>query len=152
MRILIFAVGKIKDRMLKEKVDEYFGRLGKGIEVLVREVPDGKAGAAAAVKKQEAERILSLIPERDFVAALDERGKEMDSLEFAGFLTNLISRGRNLVMIIGGAYGLDESVRKRADLVMALSRLTFSHELARLILAEQIFRGFSIIKRTPYHH
>jgi len=151
MRITILAVGKLKDRMLQARMEEYFRRLGKGIEVAVLEVPDGK-GPAEAAPRQEAERILRLIPEREFVAALDERGKEMNSLEFAGFLSKLISQGRNLILILGGAYGLDRAVKYRADRVLALSRMTFAHELARLVLAEQIFRGLSIIKQTPYHH
>jgi len=152
MKIQIIAVGRLKDRMVREKIESYFKKLGKGLEIEFKEVPDGKARDSEEVKKQEAIKILGMVSAKDFVVALDERGKEANSREFARLLDKLIHQSWNLTFIIGGAYGLDQSVRERADLVMALSRLTFPHELARLLLAEQIFRAFSIIKGNPYHH
>ncbi len=151
MKIRIIAVGKIKDPMLQQKIADYLNKLGKGIEVSLLEVPDGK-GPAPELRKQESEKILDRLPERSLIVALDERGKELDSLQFAELIKKLINQGRDLALIIGGAYGLDEKVRTRADLTLALSQLTFSRELARLVLAEQIFRAWSIIKGNPYHH
>jgi 23S rRNA (pseudouridine1915-N3)-methyltransferase len=151
MKISIVAVGKIKDRIIRQKIEEYLSRPGKGFEVVMNEVPDGRGGAAE-MRKQEAERILNAMPPRAFLAALDERGEEMDSMGFAGLVRKRINAGLDLAFIIGGAYGLDEKVRQASDQVIALSRLTFSHELARLVLAEQIYRAFSIIKGAPYHH
>jgi len=152
MKIRIIAVGKIKDQMIRRKIEDYFRKLGKGIEVVSKEVPDGKARALEELKKQEAGEILANLPERSFIVALDERGKELNSWQFAELIKKLSHQSLDLALIIGGAYGLEDKVRSRADLVLALSQLTFSHELARLILAEQIFRAFSLIKGTPYHH
>lgn len=152
MKIQIIAVGKIKEKIFQEKIEDYFKKLGKGVEILIKEIPAGKAKESEQVKKQEAMKILELVSPKDFVVALDERGKEASSEQFARLLEKLIHQSWNLTLVIGGAYGLDQAVRERADLIMALSRLTFSHELARLVLAEQIFRAFSIIKGNPYHH
>jgi 23S rRNA (pseudouridine1915-N3)-methyltransferase len=151
MKIHILAVGKIKDKMIGRKIEDYLGKPGKGLEVVVREVADGK-GSAPEMKKQEAERILSALPARAYLAVLDERGEELDSLGFAELVKKRINAGIDLAFVIGGAYGLDEKVRLAGDKVVALSRLTFSHELARLVLAEQIYRSLSIIKGAPYHH
>ena len=151
MKIHIVAVGKIKDKIVRQKIEDYLEKPGKGFEVVVKEVPDGR-GNAAEMKKQEAERILNAIPQRAFLAALDERGEELDSMGFAELVKKRINAGMDLAFIIGGAYGLDEKVRLASDKVIALSKLTFSHELARLVLAEQIYRAFSIIKGAPYHH
>ena len=151
MKIHIVAVGKIKDKIVRQKIEEYLERPGKGFEVVLKEVLDGR-GDAAEMKKQEAQRILSALPKRAFLAALDERGEELDSRGFAELVRKRINMGLDLAFIIGGAYGLDEKVGLASDKVIALSRLTFSHELARLVLAEQIYRAFSIIKGAPYHH
>jgi 23S rRNA (pseudouridine1915-N3)-methyltransferase len=151
MKIYIIAVGKIKDKMLRQKIAGYLERPVKGFEIIWKQLPDGE-GTAEGMKRQEAEDILRALPARAFVVALDERGENLSSLEFAELVRNVINSGRELALIIGGAYGLDEQVRTRADKLLALSRLTFSHELARLVLAEQIFRMLSIIKGSPYHH
>jgi len=151
MKIFIIAVGKIKDKMVRQKIADYLEKPVKGFKIIWKQVPDGE-GTVEGMKRQEAENILKALPARAFAAALDEHGENLSSQEFADLVKNLINSGRDLALIIGGAYGLDEQVRARADRVLALSRLTFSHELARLILAEQIFRVLSIIRRTPYHH
>lgn len=96
---------------------------------------------------------MNKISDGDYVVALDNRGKEMSTEELADFTNiQMVSGNKNLVFIIGGSYGLDESVLKRADLVWSLSRLTFPHQIVRLILVESIYRAISVIKNEPYHH
>jgi len=151
MKIYLIAVGKIKDGIIRQKVSEYLERPVKGFEVIAKNVLDGE-GAPPRMRAQEAENILNAVPARAMVVALDERGEEASSLEFAEMIKKTVNSGRNLAFVIGGAYGLDETVRGHAEKVLALSRLTFSHELARLVLAEQIYRALSIIKGAPYHH
>jgi 23S rRNA (pseudouridine1915-N3)-methyltransferase len=151
MKIHLIAVGKIKDRIIRSKIEEYFEKRARGYEVVVRELPDGKGGPAAMMK-EEADRILAALPARADIAVLDERGENLDTMQFAELIRKTANRGLDLAFVIGGAYGLDERVRQRADKVLALSKLTFTHELARLVLAEQIYRALSIIKGTPYHH
>jgi 23S rRNA (pseudouridine1915-N3)-methyltransferase len=151
MKVHVIAVGKIKDKMIRQKIDDYLGRAGRGIELVMTEVADGR-GAAREMKRQEAESIIKALPARAFRAALDEHGKEFDSLGFADLIGKRMNAGLDLCFIIGGAYGLDEKVIRASDAAVALSRLTFSHELARLVLAEQIYRAFSIIRGAPYHH
>jgi 23S rRNA (pseudouridine1915-N3)-methyltransferase len=151
MKIYIVAVGKIKDKMIRQKISDYLDRPVKGFEVIWKQVQDGE-GTVDGMKKQEAENIARALPTRAMVVALDERGEEFDSMGFAEMIKHTINSGRDLAFIIGGAYGLDEQVRSGADKIVALSRLTFSHELARLVLAEQIYRALSIIRGAPYHH
>ncbi|WP_457569436.1 23S rRNA (pseudouridine(1915)-N(3))-methyltransferase RlmH [Desulfurobacterium sp.] len=136
--IKIIAVGKIASH-LKEAQDHYFNRLQKqsGIEIL-------------EVKKQrtkEEEGKLLLSKTKGFVIALDERGKELNSKEFA----KLLQKHRYISFLIGGADGLSEDVKKEADMLLSLSKLTLQHDIARIVLLEQIYRGFQIIKGTPYH-
>lgn len=151
MKIFIVAVGKIKDKIISQKIEHYLQKVPRGFEIVAKEVPDGK-GPVPELKKQEGEKILAALPERAYAIALDERGQEVTSIGLAELIKSIINRGTSLAFIIGGAYGLEEEVRTRADKVMALSKLTFSHELARLVLAEQIYRALGIIKGTPYHH
>jgi len=151
MKIFIVAVGKIKDKIIRQKIDHYLEKSPRGFELVVKEVPDGK-GPVPELKKQEGEKILHALPARAYTIALDERGEELTSVGLAELIKSVINRGISLAFVIGGAYGLDEKVRIKSDKVLALSRLTFSHELARLVLAEQIYRALGIIKGTPYHH
>jgi 23S rRNA (pseudouridine1915-N3)-methyltransferase len=147
MKITVLAVGKIKDRMVAEKMAEYARRLGKGIKIDFEEVDDNPGS-----KAKEAENIIRRIPEkRARIIALDEKGRAVDSPGFASIISRAVDAGKDLVFILGGPYGLDGKVKQAADEVLALSRLTFPHELARLILVEQIYRAFSIIREEPYH-
>lgn len=102
--------------------------------------------------EEEGEMILRSIPGDEFVVALDERGKEMSSIDFAGFLGGKLDTGQALTFVIGGAFGLSEAVKKRADLKLSFSKMTFTHQMIRIFLLEQIWRGFCIIKGKEYHH
>jgi len=156
LKIYIIAVGKIKDKIIDAKINQYLKELrhisGKGIEIRLKQVPDGKSSAVELKKKEEAEKILEALPSRSYLLVMDERGEELTSMEFARMIERITEQGKELILVLGGAYGLDDKVKEKADKVIALSKLTFPHELARLILAEQLYRAFAIIKRTHYHH
>ena len=105
------------------------------------------------LRKKEAETVLEWLDDGDYLVALDERGKQLSSEGLADFLQSMTNgRTKQIVFLIGGAFGLDESVLKRANLVWSLSKLTFPHQLVRLILAEQVYRACTILKNEKYHH
>ena len=146
MKITLIAAGKIKDRMIANKTAEYLKRLGKGVKLEFKEVED----IPDSIEK-ESEKLLAGVPSRARVIALDERGRLLDSRGFAKIISDAISAGADLAFILGGPAGLHQSVRNSADDVVAFSRLTLPHELARLILVEQIYRAFTILRNEPYH-
>lgn len=143
MRITILAVGKIKERGLRELIDEYLARIRRHVPVDEVELRDGK-GVEASLR--------AAIPSGAHVVALEVDGDAMTSEELARWITK---RGREqkgaLVFLIGGADGLPSAVSREADLKLSLSKLTFAHRIARVVLAEQIYRAVSIWKGSPYH-
>jgi 23S rRNA (pseudouridine1915-N3)-methyltransferase len=156
MKIEFWSIGKVHDQMLKSAIDMYTARIEKYSQVSWQILPVPKnAGMLSEIdlKRLEGRMILEWLDKDTILVALDEYGKEMDSEGVAAFL---IKRGnmstRKLVFLIGGAFGLDDTVLKRADLKWSLSKLTFPHQLVRLILAEQVYRAFTIIKNEKYHH
>jgi 23S rRNA (pseudouridine1915-N3)-methyltransferase len=145
MKIIFLTVGK-KGGVTDEATSEYVKRLQKYTQA-------ERAILPCSEKKKENEAILKYISDEDFVVALHEKGKELLTTELADFLEKkMISGEKRVIFVVGGAYGLDESVIKRADVVWSLSRLTFPHEIARLILAEAVYRAFTVIKGEKYHH
>ena len=145
MKIIFLTVGK-KGGITDEGVSEYFKRLQKYTiaERVILQSSD---------KKKENESILKYISDEDFVVALDEKGKEFSTIELASFLEKkMISGEKKIVFVVGGAYGLDESVIKRADMIWSFSKLTFPHEIAWLILSETVYRAFTVLKGESYHH
>ena len=158
MQITILCVGKIKETFLKEGIDFYVRRLQpyctlKLVEVADEPGPDHlKEEELLLVKEKEGKRLLERIKPDQYVIALDLKGKSLSSEELAAKLEELALYGRsNLVFIIGGSYGLAQEVLKRADFSLSFSKLTFPHQLMRLILLEQIYRSFKIMKGEPYH-
>ncbi len=158
MKITLVTVGKLKERYLEDAVAEYSKRLGRYCSLKIEETADEKApeGAGKAeetrIKDKEGQRILSLIHKDDYVVALAIEGKMMDSLEFASAIEKLGIEGTSsIVFVIGGSLGLSEEVMKRADLSLSFSKMTFPHQLMRVILLEQIYRSFKIINHEPYH-
>lgn len=156
MKIEFWSVGKAHDQMLKSAIDMYTARIEKYSQVSWQILPVPKnAGMLSEMdlKRLEGKMILEWLDKDSTLVALDEYGKEMDSV---GLATFLIKRGnmstRKLVFLIGGAFGLDDAVLNRADLKWSLSKLTFPHQLVRLILSEQVYRAFTIIKNEKYHH
>ncbi len=143
MLFKIIAVGKLKDRALEAHVGTFLQRLTPYAKIEIQEVRDG-------TPESEGEKIISLLEnEKGYVIVLSEEGKEMTSPEFAALISQI---DRKVVLVIGGPYGLAEQVKKRADLLMALSRMTFTHEMARFILAEQLYRAVMISKGKKYHN
>ena len=156
MKIEFWSIGKAHDQMLKSAIDMYTTRVEKYAQVNWQILPVPKnAGMLSEMdlKRLEGKMILEWLDKETFLVALDENGKEMDTESLATFL---IKRGnmatRKLVFLIGGAFGLDEAVLRRSDLKWSLSKLTFPHQLVRLILAEQIYRAYTVIRNEKYHH
>ena len=156
MKISLITVGKTDVKWVREGLDLYVSRLSHYVPFTLDEIPELKNAASLSrsqVKEKEGELVLRRIKDADEVILLDERGREMRSVELAAFLEEKISRGgRDLVFVIGGAYGFSDRVYSRADAKLSLSRMTFSHQMVRTIFAEQLYRAFTIIKGEPYHH
>lgn len=158
MKITIIAVGKIKEKYFRDALAEYGKRLGRYCKLEIMEVEDEKTpdGASEAeedrIREKEAERILKYVREDAFVLTLEIAGKMYDSVAFAEKLEQLGIQGRShLQFIIGGSLGLHEKVSRRADMALSFSRMTFPHQLMRVILLEQIYRSCRIICGEPYH-
>ena len=158
MKITILCVGKIRETFYKDAVAEYAKRLSKYctfevIEVADEKTPDKTSDALNdQIKEKEGKRLLEKIKEDAFVCTLEIGGKSMGSVEFADFIDDLSIHGKsNLVFVIGGSLGLHSSVCKRSDAALSFSKMTFPHQLMRVILSEQIYRAFRIIHGEPYH-
>ncbi|MBO8477644.1 MAG: 23S rRNA (pseudouridine(1915)-N(3))-methyltransferase RlmH [Bacteroidetes bacterium] len=156
MNITLLTVGKTDRNWIRDGLEIYCSRLKHYIPFSLVEIPDLKNAAALSreqIKEKEGVLILKNLKDSDNVILLDERGKEYSSMEWAGLLEKKISQGgRDLVFVIGGAYGFSETVYRRADGKISLSRMTFSHQMVRTIFAEQLYRAFTIMKGEPYHH
>ena len=156
MKIALLTVGKTDRDWVKQGLDIYVSRLKHYIPFSINEIPKLKNVSAMSrdqIKAKEGELILKSIKPTDDVILLDEHGKEYSSTEFASLLQNKINyEGKDIVFVIGGAYGFSEHVYKRANSKISLSRMTFSHQMVRAIFAEQIYRAFTIMKGEPYHH
>lgn len=158
MKITVLAVGKIKERFYTDAVSEYAKRLSRYCRLEIVEVADEKTpdGAGEAmerkIKEKEGERLLSHIKDNMYVIALAIEGKARSSEELSGRLDNLGLQGNSdIAFVIGGSLGLSEAVLKRADEALSFSRMTFPHQLMRVILLEQIYRSFKIQHGEPYH-
>ncbi|MBR6698258.1 MAG: 23S rRNA (pseudouridine(1915)-N(3))-methyltransferase RlmH [Lachnospiraceae bacterium] len=158
MKITLITVGKIKEKYWNMAIDEYTKRLSRYCKLNIIEVADEKTvedpseAQANAIKDKEGERILSNIPEGAYVIALAIEGKMLDSVELSKKIDDLALMGNsNIVLIIGGSLGLSENVMKRADYKLSFSKMTFPHQMMRVILLEQIYRAFRISNGEPYH-
>jgi 23S rRNA (pseudouridine1915-N3)-methyltransferase len=152
MKILFISVGKSHDPLLKSSIDDFSSRISR-YATLEWRLLDSSRKEKDAGKKEEAEAILSAIKDGDVVISLDEHGKEMTSVDLSLFFELHMTDGtKRLVFIIGGSYGLHESVLTASNKLLSLSKMTFPHQIVRLILAEQVYRGFSISKGEKYHH
>lgn len=156
MEIIIAAIGRTTTPYIKEGLGEYLRRLGHYASVKLLELADtrrGKSVPEAEQKLREGKLILSQLTPADYVVLLDERGRENTSEELARWLDKRMGSGRKrLVLVIGGPYGFSPEVYDRADELLSLSRMTFTHEMVRLFAVEQIYRGFTILRGEPYHH
>lgn len=156
MKITLLTVGKTDKDWVRQGLDIYVSRLKHYIPFSIVEIPELKNASAMSkeqIKTKEGELILKNIRPTDDVILLDERGKEFSSVELAKIIQDKISYvGKDIVYVIGGAYGFSDAVYQRADSKLSLSRMTFSHQMVRAIFAEQIYRAFTIMRGEPYHH
>jgi len=156
MRITFFLIGKTDKEYLTQGMQRYQKRISHYIQFQTKVLPDVKRNVKRTEnehKKVEGSILLKSILPSDVLILFDEQGKEYSSLKFAWFIQNFMNSGvKHLVFAIGGPYGFSEEVMKRANFKVSLSKMTFPHQLVRLIILEQIYRAFSIIKGEPYHH
>lgn len=156
MKITLLTVGKTDIKWVKEGLEMYSSRLKHYVNFDVVEIPELKNVSALTkeqIKEKEGELILKHIKANDSLVLMDERGKEYRSIQFAAMLEDrMIRGGKDMVFVIGGAYGFSEAVYSRADDKISLSKMTYSHQLVRTIFAEQLYRAFTIIRGEPYHH
>ncbi len=154
MTLRLLQIGKTKEEWLKTALAEYQKRLAAYYPLRIEELPDvsmRQTGNPDLVRQKEAALCLKRIGEDDFLILLDETGELKSSLEFSAFLANLSDR-KKVCFLIGGAYGVSNTVKERADRVISLSPLTFTHQMVRLILMEQLYRAVMIQQRRSYHH
>ena len=152
MKIRIVAVGRDRSGLYAPAVEEYASRLGRYARFELVEVPEARRHAGTPrAKDEEGEALLARIGERERVVALDERGREETSVDFARRVARWLDAGQDVALVIGGSDGLADAVKARAVETIALSRMTLAHRLARLVLAEQLYRAFTILRGEPYH-
>jgi len=156
MKISIIQVGKTEERYLREGLSNYYSRLEKMIhieQITVTGLKEAGNYPEAIVRKAEAESISRKFKNGDSIVLLDEAGEQMGSRDLASFIQKAMNAGpRRIVFVIGGAWGLDDELKRKANRIISLSEMTFSHQLVRLLFAEQLYRAFTIIKGIPYHH
>ena len=158
MKITICCVGKIKERFYSQAIEEYSKRLSKYCKLEIKEAADEKTPDSASdtvnrmIKEKEGDRLLSFIKDDSYVIALAIDGKMLDSVELSEKIDNLMLSGKSdIVFVIGGSLGLDKRVLDRADYKLSFSKMTFPHQLMRVILLEQVYRSFRIRNHEPYH-
>lgn len=155
MKTLLLLVGKTQDKHFVAGINDYAERIGHYMPFEIRVVPElrnTKSLTEQQQKTQEGELLLKQLQPSDTVVLLDEHGTEHRSVEFAVWLQKKQNTARRLVFIIGGPYGFSEAVYRRANEMVSLSRMTFSHQMVRLVFTEQVYRACTIIKGDPYHH
>lgn len=156
MRLTVICMGKTRESFIRDGIAKYVRYLKPYADIEIRELREEKIEDlkdAPLIRKKESEKIFKNAPPGALLVALDERGQEFTSHEFAAFMNGTLESGaRDMVFIIGGAMGLDESVTGRSNKVLAMSRWTLTHEMARVVLLEQLYRAFTIIKGKTYHY
>ena len=156
MNIKLIAVGKTDQAALQALINEYQTRLSRYVPFdlqVITDVKNSKSLSEEQQKVKEGELILKSVASTDYLVLLDERGKEYTSVEFSAYIQKvMLSGSKQMTFVIGGPYGFSEAVYRRADAKVALSKLTFSHQMVRLFFVEQLYRAFTILKNGPYHH
>lgn len=156
MKITLAVVGKTSTGYLKQGIDEYTRRLSHYVPFDIQYIGDAKNTkylSEAQQKQNEGKSILAFLDKSDFVVLLDEHGKEYSSIEFSKYIQKHMSRGtRRVVFIVGGPYGFSPEVYARASDKISFSKMTFSHEMIRLLFSEQLYRAYTILNHEPYHH
>ncbi|MEG1287465.1 MAG: 23S rRNA (pseudouridine(1915)-N(3))-methyltransferase RlmH [Clostridium sp.] len=158
MNITLITVGKLKEKYLKQAIDEYAKRLSRYCKLDIIELQDEKTPDNASdkeeiqIKEKEGRAILSKIKDNSYVVAMDLKGKQLTSEELSSFVEKCgVTGNSNIVFVIGGSLGLSDEVIRRADYKLCFSKMTFPHQLFRVMLLEQVYRAFRIMKNEPYH-
>jgi len=149
--IKIICVGKIKEKFYKEAIEEYKKRLSKYTKLQIIEVEDVNLPNETLIKQKESELIEKNINDKDYVITLEIEENEISSIELSKKIENLEQTNPNITFIIGGSYGLDNKIKKRSNYKLSFSKLTFPHQLFRVILLEQIYRAYKIKNNESYH-
>ncbi|MBN2237124.1 MAG: 23S rRNA (pseudouridine(1915)-N(3))-methyltransferase RlmH [Bacteroidales bacterium] len=156
MDIKLILSGKTEDAYLQDGIEKYNNRIKRYItysEIIIPALKNTKNLGFDEIKQKEGQLILSKLKPGDFVVLLDERGKIKSSKDFSSFLQKHMNQStKSLVFIVGGPYGFSEEVYSKANYLLSLSKMTFSHQMIRLLFVEQIYRAFTILKNEPYHH
>lgn len=156
MKVLLLVIGKTDAAYIRAGIDEYEKRLTRYVPYEMKVLPDvknAKSMSEGVQKEKEGDMLLAEILPTDYVVLLDENGKQFSSVDFSGFLAQkMLNATKRLVFVIGGPYGFAERIYKRADDKVSLSKMTFSHQMVRMIFAEQLYRAMTIMRGEPYHH
>lgn len=156
VKILFLTIGSTDKKYMREGIDDYVKRLAFYVPFEMRVIPDLKNRSSLSSdlqKEKEGQLILNQISAGDYLVLLDERGAEFSSVEFSKWIEKKMVAGtRQLIFVVGGPYGFSNSVYQRSDINISLSKLTFSHQMVRMIFVEQVYRAMTIIKNEPYHH
>ena len=149
--IKIICVGKLKEKFYKDGVEEYLKRISKYTKIELIEVPDINNNNKDVILEQEKELILSKIKSKEYIITMEIEGNQLSSIELAKKIDNILLTNSNITFIIGGSYGLHEEVKKLSNYKLSFSKLTFPHQLFRIILLEQIYRSYKILNNETYH-
>lgn len=149
--IKIICLGKVKEKYLQDGIDEYIKRISKYTQVKIIELEDEGIKDDKVALKKEKEKILKCLNTKDYIIVLDISGKEMTSLEFADKIDKTLIINSDITFIIGGSYGLDEEIKSLSNYRLSFSKMTFPHQLFRIILLEQIYRAYKINHNEEYH-
>ena len=149
--IKIICIGKIKEKYLTDAIIEYKKRITKYYQIEIFELEDISLPDKKIILKKEAEKILKILNKKDYIITLELEGSQISSEEFAYKINQIFLENSNITFIIGGSYGLDEEIKKISNYKLSFSKMTFPHQLFRLILLEQIYRAFKIINNEEYH-
>ena len=149
--IKILCIGKIKEKFFKEAINEYLKRISKHSKIEIIEVEDIDLNNKELNIEKEKNNLLKYINDKDYIVTLEIEGKQMDSIEFSKTINRTLINYPNITFIIGGSYGIHKDIKNKSNLKLSFSKMTFPHQLFRIILLEQIYRGFKIMKNESYH-
>lgn len=156
MKIVLLQTGKTTERYLTEGLSIYEERIRRYTSFETISLPDIRKTRNMPEEEQkskEGDQMLRIFREDDFIVLLDDKGREFSTVEFSSWLErSLMIQKKRILFVIGGPWGFSEEIRRKADLTLSLSRMTFSHQMVRLLFLEQLYRAFTVIRREPYHH
>jgi len=153
MRFEFYFIGKTSESWLAEGIENYYRKLGHYMNTGIKIFPVSSDKTKSKALNEESSRILKTINPNDFVVVLDEKGKQFSSVELSKEIQKVLNRSyQRMIFVIGSAYGIDSELIKRADLMLSFSKFTFTHQMIRLILIEQVYRAMTILKGESYHH